>query len=134
MSSNIPNSMAQINKPKVGNCYNYSAADVSGDGSTKGPVKCSSTHTAETYRVSTWPDEYRPFDLTLDEEWAIANEICQPWTGNSRNFNYWAYYLPTKSQWAAGQRWLRCDAMKTTGRKGSDHSYASWKGKRLDVR
>ena len=122
----------QINKPLKGNCYNYTKSDVAGDGSTKGPVKCTATHTAETYRVGTWKDAKGPFELTTDETWAVANKLCQPWKGQSRYFNYWAYYLPTETQWNAGQRWIRCDAMISADDKAT--SYFSWKGKRLDVK
>ena len=119
-------------KPLVGNCYNYTAADVSGDGSKKGPVKCTSTHTAETYRVGTWREAKGPFELELNETWAVANKLCQPFKGQSRFFNYWAYYLPTQAQWNAGQRWIRCDAMISADEKAT--SFVSWKGKRLDIK
>ena len=122
----------QINKPLTGNCYNYSKADVAGDGSTKGSVKCTATHTAETYRVGTWKEVKGPFELTTDETWAIANKLCQPWKGQSRYFNYWAYYLPTETQWGAGQRWIRCDAMIAADDNAT--SFKAWKGKRLDVK
>lgn len=130
----IPASYAasNANKPLVGSCYNYSYADVAGDGSTKGPVKCSATHTAETYRVTTWKDSRSPFEIDHDTEWEIANKLCQPWRGQSRTFNYWAYYLPTETQWDQGQRWIRCDAMVAADENAS--SFISWKGKRLDIR
>jgi hypothetical protein len=122
----------QINKPLVGKCYNYTKSDVSGDGSVKGDIKCTLMHTAETYRVGKWTGPDSPFTLTTDETWKIANSLCQPWKGQSRYFNYWAYYLPTQSQWSSGQRWIRCDGMISANEDAS--AYVAWKGKRLDVK
>lgn len=123
---------SQINKPLVGKCYNYTKNDVSGDGSVKGDIKCTLMHTAETYRVGKWTDPNSPFTLATEETWKIANSLCQPWKGQSRYFNYWAYYLPTQSQWDSGQRWIRCDAMISANQDAS--AYIAWKGKRLDVK
>ena len=124
---------AALNTPKVGNCYNFTWTDVEGDGSNKGPVKCTSTHTAETYRVAKWDNGKGAFELTSQERWEVANRLCQPWKGNSKYLNYWAWYIPTQSQWDAGQRWVRCDAMITVS--GTDpREFISWKGKRLDVK
>ena len=134
LTSIVPQAHAAsvVKKPLVGNCYNYTASDVAGDGSTKGPVKCTATHTAETYRVGVWKEVKGPFELENNETWAVANKLCQPFKGQSRFFNYWAYYLPTQAQWNAGQRWIRCDAMISADEKAT--SFISWKGKRLDIK
>ena len=126
------NAATQINMPLVGKCYNYTKSDVGGDGSTKGDIKCTSLHTAETYRVGKWVDLGSPFTLSSDQAWEIANKLCQPWKGQSRYFNYWAYYLPTQSQWDSGQRWIRCDAMISANQDAS--VFTGWKGKRLDIK
>ena len=118
---------------KVGNCYNYKWSDVSAPFAVKGTVSCTSTHTAETYRVGTWPTDTAPDSMDGKASWSIANSICQPWIGTSKSFNYWAWYSPNPDQWAAGDRWVRCDAMKTTNSQ-SPYTYATFKKKMLDIK
>ena len=121
---------AQINKPKVGNCYNYTVRDVEGDGSRKGPVACNARHTAETYRVARWTLNTSPFQMTDDEVHDYVEQRCLPLSRESAWFNYWAYYLPTEKQWDSRQRWIRCDLMVML----DDSTFDSWRGKKLDVK
>lgn len=130
MMGSLPSVSAATPSPRRGYCYNYSAQDVIGDGSKKGPVACTQIHTAETYRVGRWPGKMDPNTLDIDSALAIATTVCLPWKTDSAWFNYWAYYVPTSAQWKAGQRWIRCDAM----RQVRDDVYTSFKGARLDFR
>lgn len=100
-------------KPSVASCYNLKWSDVKKLSSTKKPVSCKKTHTAETYLVEKWTGR-NPHKLSDSQRWEIANEICNPSVLYDTAFNYWAYYLPTKSDWKKGARWIRCDAMSAT--------------------
>ena len=60
-----PASAAYTVKPKVGQCFLYSAADVSAPHPRKNPVSCSGTHNAETYLVTKWPIKTNPADAIL---------------------------------------------------------------------
>lgn len=134
----IPANAASAPKPKVGQCFKYTKSDMTkASPAKKSAVKCSKTHNIEVYRVATYTYSESPSSLSESDLWAIANEACQPWTGNvnKTKFNYWLYFVPTPSQWSAGQRWIRCDAaIVTIGNSGQVKSYKQWKGKKLDVR
>jgi hypothetical protein len=118
--------------PKVGNCYNLTKAQVDADYSDINPVNCLKTHSAETYRVV----NLKSNDLAAKYDLKKAMSVCQPWKGNSKFFNYWAWYIPNPEQQAAGQNWIRCDAMidQVVNDDPSDITVTFWKGKRLDVR
>ena len=124
---------AAIVSPKAGQCYNYKWSDVSAPYAIKTPVSCTATHTAETYRVGKWPSDTAPESMDDQSAWDMANSICQPWIGTSKTFNYWAWYTPNPTQWAAGQRWIRCDAMKTLNSQ-APYTFATFKKKMLDVK
>lgn len=79
-----------------------------------------------------------PWQMEYQDAWNIANSICgfdaAAGNLNPNYFNYWAWYTPTKTSWATGQRWLRCDAMYITSGSGSNdvykYKFRSWKGLR----
>lgn len=112
----------------------YSAADVSAPHARKNPVKCSSTHTAETYLVTSWPLETKPELMDSEEALDVADSLCRAWGDdgllNNGFFTYWAWYTPDPAAWAKGERWLRCDAMV---RNSSTKKYKSWKGLKLGL-
>ena len=118
-------------KPKVGQCFMYSASDVSAPYARKNPVKCSATHTAETYLVTKWPLSTKPELMDDEEALNLADSLCRAWgtEGLIDNgfFTFWAWYTPDPAAWAKGERWLRCDAMVRT----SSNKYKSWKGLKL---
>jgi len=118
--------------PKVGNCYNLTKEQVAADYSDIAAINCLKTHSAETYRVV----KLKSGDMASDYDLKKAATVCQPWKGNSKFFNYWAWYIPNPEQQAAGQNWIRCDAMidKVVDDNSSDITVTFWKGKRLDVR
>ena len=126
-----PANAAYTVKPRVGQCFLYSAADVSAPYARKNPVSCSGTHNAETYLVTRWPLKKNPADMPDEESLAVADSLCQAWgdEGLISNpfFNYWAWYTPDRAAWAKGERWVRCDAMS----KNKSEKYISWKGQRL---
>lgn len=118
--------------PKVGNCYNLTKPDVAVDYSDIAAVNCLKTHSAETYRVVKLKAPNLAVNFDLDQ----AMKVCTPWKGNSKFFNYWAWYIPNPAQQKAGQNWIRCDAMITSyyDEATGDYEVTSWKGKRLDIR
>jgi hypothetical protein len=124
--------------PKVGQCFNYTNSEISMENvPKKAAVSCSLTHNIEVYRVAKYTYKKSPYDISESDLWSLANKACQPWKGNvaKTKFNYWAFYTPTKSQWAKGERWIRCDAaIVTTNSSGDITAYTKWKGKKLDVK
>ena len=127
-------------KPQIGQCFQLTPAQVSASYPTKNPVSCSATHNAETFEVINWPLDTNPVDMEHSEALAIANEYCGFWDtfqnaqGNrlsKSQFNYWAWYTPNRASWAAGERWLRCDAMIgkfKTSTSWPPYAFISWKG------
>jgi hypothetical protein len=126
-----PANAAYTVKPKVGQCFLYSVADVSAPYARKNPISCSSTHNAETYLVTKWPLKMKPEEMSDEEALSLADSLCRAWgdDGLIANpfFTYWAWYTPDPAAWAKGERWLRCDAMA----KNKAEKYISWKGQRL---
>jgi hypothetical protein len=126
-----PASAAYTVKPKVGQCFMHTSADVSAPYARKNPVKCSSTHNAETYLVTKWPLKTKPELMDDEEALDLADSLCRAWGDDglidNGFFTYWAWYTPDPAAWAKGERWLRCDAMVRNDAK----KYLSWKGLQL---
>jgi hypothetical protein len=120
-------------KPKVGQCFLYSAADVSAPYARKNPVSCSGTHNAETYLVTKWPLKQKPSQMSDEDALYLADSLCRAWgidgLISDPFFTYWAWYTPDPAGWAKGERWLRCDAMART----KTDKFISWKGQRVTV-
>lgn len=118
--------------PKVGSCYNLTKSDLDTDYSDIAAVNCFKAHSSETYRVVKLPASIPVFNFDL----AKAEAVCTPWMGQSKFFNYWAWYIPNPEQQRAGQNWIRCDAMivKNYDESTGDYTVTSWRGKRLDIR
>jgi hypothetical protein len=127
-------------KPKIGQCFQLTPAQVSASYATKNPVSCSSTHNAETFEVVDWPLETNPVDMVHTDALKIANDMCGFWDTfpdaqtsrlSKSEFNYWAWYTPDKAAWARGEHWLRCDAMVgkfKTSTSWPPYAFISWKG------
>jgi hypothetical protein len=126
-----PANAAYTVKPKAGQCFMYSAADVDAPYARKNPVSCSSTHNAETFLVTKWPLKIKPSDMPDQEALDLAESLCRAFgtDGLQSNpfFTFWAWYTPDPAAWAKGERWLRCDAMAVN----KSNKYISWKGLRL---
>jgi hypothetical protein len=126
-----PAKAAYTVKPKAGQCFLHTVADIDAPYARKNPVKCSGTHNAETYFVTKWPLTTNPADMPDEEALNLADSLCRAWgdDGLISNpfFNFWAWYTPDRAAWAKGERWLRCDAMA----KNKSEKYISWKGQRL---
>ena len=130
--------------PKIGQCFQYTVAQVAASYAPKNPISCSSTHNMETFAVATWPLGSNPADMTYEDKIDIVIEYCDFWgdfpnakfsRSSKTNFNYWAWYTPSPSAWAKGQRWLRCDAMIgkfKTAKSWPPYAHISWKGSKLN--
>lgn len=132
-----PAKAAYTVKPKVGQCFMLTAADVSAPFANKNPISCSKTHNAETFLVGKWPLTTPPEDLPEGDGLEIAASLCKA-TGNGgllvgTFFTYWAWYTPSPAAWAKGERWLRCDAMKVVN-DVEPYKFASWKGQKFKVK
>ncbi len=126
-----PVNAAYTVKPKVGQCFMLTTADVSASYATKNPIACSKTHNAETYLVAKWPLALPPEQLPEGEGLEVAKSLCYAWEQDGAlvgyDFTFWAWYTPGPKAWARGERWLRCDAMKVV--ENSDpRKYQNWKG------
>jgi hypothetical protein len=129
--------------PQIGQCFQYTRAQVSASYPSKNPISCSSLHNSETFEVVDWPLKTNPVDMVHDDALAIAYEYCSFWEtfpNASKNkmsktqFNYWAWYTPNRAAWARGERWLRCDAMVGNFKSSSEWPptvYVSWRGSKL---
>lgn len=126
-----PAQAAYTVKPKVGQCFQYSKADVSAPYAQKNPISCAKSHNAETYIVSKWPLSTPPEELPEGQGLEVASSLCMAWGPKGvlqdSYFNFWAWYTPDPSGWAKGERWLRCDAMKRSNQE-EPFEYISWKG------
>lgn len=53
----------------------------------------------------------------------------------SYDFNWWAWFVPSKTAWSTGKRWLRCDGMIVTNirtaKSTADYKFKTWNGAKL---
>ena len=118
-------------KPKIGNCYLFSAKELDAPSPLTNPLPCAQMHNAETYWVAKWPLELAPTRYSEDLIHDVAGRVCRnKWDfPDDADLNYWAYFYPSPAQWAEGARWLRCDAMVQLYTEGSiDKQYLKWPG------
>lgn len=126
-----PANAAYTVKPKVGQCFMLTSAEVTEPYAKSNPVNCSKTHNAETFLVAKWPLSIPAQDLPEGEGLDVAASLCKAWGKGGvlegYDFTYWAWYTPDPKAWARGERWLRCDAMKPLT-KDEPRTYEKWKG------
>jgi len=118
--------------PKYGDCFNYGARGLV-EVSAPGPkIPCSELHSAEAFKIARWTANRSPFGMSDEERLVIAERKCAPGKDPAFDvkwFTYWAYFMPTREQWDAGQRWLRCDALHA---ESEDPIHLiRWRGARL---
>ena len=110
--------------PQVGACYDYRAA-VLDEVSTPAPaVDCSQPHTAETYYVGRVADSFGPPSEASLARILSAGRPCTVTAMNGylgvpdrvlpSRFRT-VVLFPTDEQWAAGERWVRCDVVLQGG-------------------
>lgn len=126
-----PADAAYTVKPKVGQCFNLSAFEVSEPYAISNPVACSKIHNAETFLIAKWPLSVPPENLPEGEGLEVADSVCRAYGKGSvlqgYQFTYWAWYTPDPKGWARGERWLRCDAMMVL-KEADPMEFKSWRG------
>jgi hypothetical protein len=130
VSAVTPASKLEMN-PKIGGCYLFSSKEFEAPSPLTNPIPCSRTHNSETFWVAKWPLKLAPSRYTDDLIHSAAEKTCLAQWGfpEEADLNYWAYFFPSKSQWAKGARWLRCDAMVQVAETGTfSQKYLQWKG------
>jgi putative regulator of septum formation len=104
--------------PQVGNCYNAGKAAFHRQRDGSSPVSCRQRHTAETFAVfSTGPVPNR---RTIDRIWRDCQSRFRAYVGDSTTVSTLrlTVMLPSTGQIAAGQHWVRCDAIELPGYTG----------------
>ncbi len=109
--------------PQVGECWNASDANAAAWVNWKGSkaVNCSSSHVLYTYEVGkisgitakSWASPTDP-DQPTDAIQAASEKACKlskllPNLKWNQLVVQGFFFIPSESQWAAGQRWVRCD-------------------------
>jgi hypothetical protein len=112
--------------PLVGDCYAYKAAVLKEVSSTAPAVDCNAEHTAETFYVGTLPGTFGSPSEASQAKLLSAGRPCTVAAMNSylgvpdrqlpSRFQP-VVLFPTDEQWAAGERWVRCDVVLQGGLK-----------------
>lgn len=111
-------------EPEIGTCRIIDDDQLDDPRAGSGPVDCSEEHNAETAAVDDsglGPDDPYPTAAELDDsdsdisdalgdvcsfdvltEYLGGDELDEPYA-------FFSAYLPTRSEWEAGARWVRCD-------------------------
>ena len=99
-------------KPKVGNCYNTSKAQFRNQRDGSSPVACGRRHTAETFAV--FSISSFPTKRETDKVWRDCQPRFQRYVGDAATLSKLdlTVILPSLDQAAAGQDWVRCDAIQ----------------------
>ena len=120
--------------PSIGACYNYPIAVRDGISSAAAAVACTTSHTAETYWTGSLKADFGPPAKATQGARLAATTACDTKTLNAyvaltsaaipdrtRPSRWLSVALfPTDAGWAAGERWVRCDAVLKTGLKLTD--------------
>ncbi len=109
----------------VGDCFNYKSSGTKDQAASAPAVDCTTPHKAQTYWAGTLPQS---FGVPLKATAASRLKQTQPCTVTNINafVNLGDRKLPTrlqsvsvfpsKAQWDAGQRWVRCDVVFRAGK------------------
>jgi len=106
--------------PAVGSCWQGDTAGeyFNGRAEFNAPADCATVHRMETIasgKIDTRPDNASaPYaaDLYAACEDAAEEYLGQPWT---TTYTWLVLAVPSKTQWAEGTHWYRCDLMITAG-------------------
>jgi hypothetical protein len=100
--------------PATDACYKmkYSTAQAATNNSN--PVNCYDDHTTVTYYVGQFPEDAAasdPEQVRTDCSSRLADAVGLTKKQLKSTVFDWVWFEPTTSQWAAGARWFRCDAV-----------------------
>ena len=115
---------ASASAPAVGECWDYRAKALARLAVPGAPVPCEGPHRAETFAIGALPADFpRLEDATTRQVVAVRTAACTERgmraylglpDGLPTRFRAVAVF-PSNAQLAAGERWLRCDAVYDTG-------------------
>lgn len=106
--------------PQVNACRNLTRADVAKPSNASPVVACADPHNAETYAAGPLPATFAHVSAgnTALGEWAYdtcTSKLEQHLGANQsllmRSMLSWVWFGPSKSAWADGARWYRCDVV-----------------------
>jgi hypothetical protein len=110
----------RITPPRLGLCRTMSPQAVERASDASPVVDCTRTHTAETFAVGTFPQRFATAaydDPGLGRQmYDVCGAAYLRFLGADesealRSLLSWAWFRPSKSAWAKGARWYRCDAV-----------------------
>jgi hypothetical protein len=113
-------SAAETAAPDLGVCRLLTPDDVAQPSNDTAPVACDQPHTAETYAVGSFPEQFAQTSYADGSLAAFAYQTCSSkfiqFTGADdslamRTILSWAWFRPTQAAWNAGARWYRCDVV-----------------------
>ena len=122
----IPNvGAAEVAASTVGNCFNYKSSGTKDQAASAAMVDCALPHTAQTYWSGTLPESFG-----VPAKAKAANQLNQTQACTVKNMNAFmnlrdrklptrlqsVSIFPSKAQWFAGQRWVRCDVVFRAGK------------------
>lgn len=116
-------------RPQAGNCYATSRASFRAQVDGSAPVSCRTLHSAETFAV--FATDGHPSSSQIATVWRDCQARFNTYIGASATVSTigLTLILPSSDQTAAGQKWIRCDAILlanynaagTTGKIGLSH-------------
>lgn len=113
-----PDQVDSTDAPESLACRMLTPNDVELPSNATTTVPCSEPHTAQTFRVSTVPEDLTDLDYDAPELGAFAYRDCgaafMAFTGGDesqvmRSVVSWAWFRPSQAAWDDGARWFRCD-------------------------
>jgi hypothetical protein len=110
---------------EVGTCFTYTASGTKDQAAGAPAVDCSTPHTAQTYWIGTLPANFSVPAKAKASSRLKATRAC-----TSKKMNAFLNLdnrelptrfhsvpvFPTKAQWNAGERWVRCDVVFRSGK------------------
>jgi len=110
---------------EVGKCYNYKANGTKDQAAITPAIDCITPHTAQTYWSGTLPQNFG-----VPEKAKAANRLKVTQACTVKNMNSFINLgerklpsrfqslslFPSKAQWDAGERWVRCDVVFRAGK------------------
>ncbi|MFN8191739.1 MAG: septum formation family protein [Nocardioidaceae bacterium] len=119
-------------RPVVGECRDYTLADVAPRSNSTPVVDCAQTHTAKVIAVGRLPKGSTWSDYTIAQQWRMTYRVCLPAYRSILGSNdalrdmssfSTSWFIPTKAERDAGATWLRCDLILYAGTKLADLPY-----------
>ncbi len=113
------------NAAELNACYQYKKSGTKDQAASAVPIECTRPHTAQTYWAGTLPNNFGVPEKASISARLKATSRCT--TKNLESFLGMANrklpsrftsipVMPTKAQWNAGERWVRCDAALLGGK------------------